>query len=196
MRVLCIIFSLFLFYCSESASVGDFLENKGDYIALYERIKSYDFDTNNIIEKSYFSGNIQTSSASKVGGIAGYLEIASFNTSLNNNFFTGTMAGLTDVGGIVGQIYQATHNVIGIDITNHTSDIIDNLPPIEYDYVLTVCDNAKERCPILPGNHKKLHHSFPDPASAKGTEEEVAAIFASVRDEIEAYVNKFVEGLG
>ncbi|PKL80713.1 MAG: protein tyrosine phosphatase [Ignavibacteriae bacterium HGW-Ignavibacteriae-4] len=89
-----------------------------------------------------------------------------------------------------------TMAAIGIDISNHTSDTIDNLPIIEYDYVLTVCDNAKERCPILPGNHKKLHHSFPDPASAKGTEEEVAAIFASVRDEIDAYAKDFVEGLG
>ncbi len=89
-----------------------------------------------------------------------------------------------------------TMAAIGIDITNHTSDTIDNLPNIEYDYVITVCDNAKERCPILPGNHKKLHHSFPDAASAKGTEEEVDAIFASARDEIEPYVNKFVEGLG
>ncbi|MFA7326073.1 MAG: arsenate reductase ArsC [Candidatus Kapaibacterium sp.] len=85
---------------------------------------------------------------------------------------------------------------IGIDITNHTSDIIDNLPPIEYDYVLTVCDNAKERCPILPGSHKKLHHSFRDPASATGTDEEVATFFAEVRDEIDAYAKKFVEGLG
>jgi arsenate reductase len=85
---------------------------------------------------------------------------------------------------------------IGIDITNHTSDIIDNLPQIEYDYVLTVCDNAKERCPILPGNHKKLHHSFRDPASATGTDEEIAAFFAEVRDEIEVYVKEFVEGLG
>lgn len=85
---------------------------------------------------------------------------------------------------------------IGIDISSHTSDIIDNLPVIEYDYVLTVCDNAKESCPILPGNHKKLHHSFRDPASAKGTDEEIAAFFAEVRDEIDAYAKKFVEGLG
>lgn len=84
---------------------------------------------------------------------------------------------------------------IGIDITNHTSNTIDDLPKIEWDYVITVCDNAKERCPILPGNHKSLHHSFPDPASAKGTEEEVAAIFASVRNEIEAYAKEFVAGL-
>lgn len=85
---------------------------------------------------------------------------------------------------------------IGIDITNHTSNTIDDLPKIEWDYVITVCDNAKERCPILPGSHKKLHHSFPDPASATGTDEEIATAFASVRDEIEDYVNKFVEGLG
>lgn len=88
-----------------------------------------------------------------------------------------------------------TMAAIGIDITNHTSNTIDDLPKIEWDYVITVCDNAKERCPILPGNHKKLHHSFPDPASAKGTEEEVAAIFASVRNEIEAYAKEFVAGL-
>jgi arsenate reductase len=89
-----------------------------------------------------------------------------------------------------------TMAAIGIDISNHTSDTIENLPQVEYDYVITVCDNAKERCPVLPGNHKSLHHSFPDPAPAKGTKEEVDTIFASVRDEIEGYVKEFVEGLG
>ena len=83
---------------------------------------------------------------------------------------------------------------IGIDISNHTSKTIDDLPIKEFDYVITLCNSAKERCPILLGNHKKLHHSFRDPASATGTDEEIASAFASVRDEIEAFVKGVVMG--
>lgn len=78
----------------------------------------------------------------------------------------------------------------GVDISNHTSDSIDDLDNLNFDLVLTVCDNAKETCPVLPGNHKKLHKNFFDPASATGTEEEILGKFREVRDEIEKYVKQ------
>jgi arsenate reductase len=84
---------------------------------------------------------------------------------------------------------------IGIDISNHTSKTVDDLPNIEFDYVITVCNSAKERCPVIPGNHKSIHHWFPDPSKVKGTEEEIATAFASVRDEIDEYAREFVSNL-
>lgn len=84
---------------------------------------------------------------------------------------------------------------IGIDISNHTSKTVDDLPNIEFDYVITVCNSAKERCPVIAGNHKSIHHWFPDPSKVKGTEEEIAAAFASVRDEIDEYAREFVSNL-
>jgi arsenate reductase len=84
---------------------------------------------------------------------------------------------------------------IGINISNHTSDKIEDLPNQNYDYVITVCDNAAENCPVLLGNHKTIHHSFPDPAKATGTEAEIKQEFASVRDQIEEFVKDFVKGM-
>lgn len=85
---------------------------------------------------------------------------------------------------------------IGIDISTHTSNTIDELPDVKFDYVITVCNSAKERCPVIPGNHKSIHHGFRDPAKATGTDEEIAAVFASVRDEIDVYAKEFVAGVG
>ncbi len=75
----------------------------------------------------------------------------------------------------------------GIDISAHTSNNVTEYQQIKFDLVLTVCDNAKERCPILPGNHKKYHENFPDPAKATGTEEEIIQEFRRVRDLIKNY---------
>ncbi|MBL0232632.1 MAG: arsenate reductase ArsC [Chitinophagaceae bacterium] len=75
----------------------------------------------------------------------------------------------------------------GIDISHHTSNNVSEYGSIHFDIVLTVCDNAKERCPFLPGNHKKYHENFPDPAKATGTEEEIMQEFRRVRDLIKAY---------
>jgi arsenate reductase len=82
---------------------------------------------------------------------------------------------------------------IGIDISNHTSKTVNDLPSVEFDYVITVCNSAKERCPVIPGNHKSIHHWFADPSKVTGTDEEIAAFFAEVRDEIDAYAKDFVE---
>lgn len=88
-----------------------------------------------------------------------------------------------------------TMSEIGIDISNQTSKTIDELPIVDFDYVITVCNSAKERCPVIPGNHKSIHHWFTDPAKVEGTQEEIAAVFASVRDEIDAYAKEFVAEL-
>lgn len=80
----------------------------------------------------------------------------------------------------------------GIDISSHTSNNIDEYAGIDFDYVITVCDNAKENCPYFPTNAVKLHYNFPDPAKATGTEEEVMEQFREVREMIRKYSQNFV----
>jgi len=80
---------------------------------------------------------------------------------------------------------------IGIDISGHRSKSIDEFAASAFDYVLTVCDQAKESCPIYPGHGHRLHHSFEDPAAAGGSDEDKLAVFRSVRDEIRAYLREF-----
>jgi arsenate reductase len=81
----------------------------------------------------------------------------------------------------------------GIDISNHTSTHIDEYVGIDFDLVITVCDNAKERCPYFPTKAKKFHHNFPDPAKATGSDEEIMNQFRAVRDQIKNYCHQFVE---
>jgi arsenate reductase len=80
----------------------------------------------------------------------------------------------------------------GIDISKHTSNNINEYRDIDFDYVITVCDNAKERCPYFPSKAKKFHYNFPDPAKAKGTEVEVMEQFRNVRNMIKNYCKEFV----
>ena len=80
----------------------------------------------------------------------------------------------------------------GIDISDHTSNNISEYAGIDFDYVITVCDNAKERCPFFPGNAQKFHYNFPDPAKATGTEEEKMKEFTRVRELIKEYCRNFV----
>jgi arsenate reductase (thioredoxin) len=79
-----------------------------------------------------------------------------------------------------------------IDISNNTSDNISAYQHIDFDFIITVCDNAKERCPYFPSNAKKFHYNFPDPAKATGTEEEILEAFRKVRKMIKNYSEKFV----
>ena len=79
----------------------------------------------------------------------------------------------------------------GIDISNHTSNNIDEYKTIDFDYVITVCDNAKERCPFFPTNAYKFHYNFPDPAKATGTDLEIMEKFRSVRQLIKDYCEAF-----
>ncbi|MDN5200862.1 arsenate reductase ArsC [Fulvivirgaceae bacterium BMA10] len=81
----------------------------------------------------------------------------------------------------------------GIDISHHTSNHIDEYSELDFDFVITVCDNAKERCPYFPTQAKKFHHNFPDPAKATGTEEEVRKAFSEVREMIKTYTKAFID---
>lgn len=81
----------------------------------------------------------------------------------------------------------------GIDISNHTSNNLDEYYDIDFDFVITVCDNAKERCPYFPTKAKKFHHNFPDPAKATGTDEEIKEQFRNVREEIKMYCKNLVD---
>ena len=102
--------------------------------------------------------------------------------------------------GAVANIYSAgveTHGVNpraietmqadGIDISAHTSNHVDEYLDINFDLILTVCDHASERCPIFPSTAKRLHHNFPDPAKATGSEQEIQEAFAAVREEIKSF---------
>lgn len=80
----------------------------------------------------------------------------------------------------------------GIDISKHTSNNIDEYLDIDFDFVITVCDNAKEHCPVFPTKAQKFHHNFPDPAKSKGTEVEVLEEFRQVRQMIKDYSKQFV----
>ncbi|MEZ5047840.1 MAG: arsenate reductase ArsC [Chitinophagaceae bacterium] len=86
----------------------------------------------------------------------------------------------------------ATMQEDGIDISKHTSNNIDEYRNIDFDFVITVCDNAKERCPFFPTKAKKFHYNFPDPAKATGTDEEIKEQFRQVRELIKDYCKEFV----
>ncbi len=81
----------------------------------------------------------------------------------------------------------------GLDISGHTSNNISEYLGVDFDYVITVCDNAKERCPFFPTKAQKLHYNFPDPAKATGTEDQITKAFRDVRDMIKAYSADFVQ---
>ena len=80
----------------------------------------------------------------------------------------------------------------GIDISTHTSNHVDEYRNIDFAFVITVCDHAKESCPYFPTNAVQLHYNFPDPAKAKGTDEEVKKEFERVRGMIKTYCENFV----
>lgn len=80
----------------------------------------------------------------------------------------------------------------GIDISNHTSNHVDEYLTISFDYVITVCDNALENCPVFPSSAKKFHQNFPDPAKAKGSKEEINHEFRRVRMRIKDFCKTFI----
>ena len=81
----------------------------------------------------------------------------------------------------------------GIDISHHTSNHVDEYKHIPFHLVITVCDNARERCPWFPTDAKRIHHNFPDPAKATGSEEEIAEEFCKVRNMIKEFSKDVVE---
>ncbi len=112
---------------------------------------------------------------------------------------------LRHFAGTKAQVYSAgieTHGVNpraievmkedGIDISGHTSNNINEYRDIDFDFVITVCDNAKERCPVFPSSAKLFHENFPDPAKATGSETAIKQAFTNVRDQIKDYCENFV----
>jgi arsenate reductase len=81
---------------------------------------------------------------------------------------------------------------LGIDISAHRSKSVDEFSAQEFDYVITVCDHANERCPVFPGKTQRIHWSFDDPALAPGDAGERLTIFRRVRDEISGRLQEFV----
>ena len=86
----------------------------------------------------------------------------------------------------------ATMKEDGIDISHHTSNNVNEYQDIDFDFVITVCDNAQENCPYFPSSAKKFHFNFPDPAKATGSEEEIMEVFRNVREQIKTYCRNFV----
>jgi arsenate reductase (thioredoxin) len=80
---------------------------------------------------------------------------------------------------------------LGIDISDQRSKSVDEFTGQQFDFVLTVCDNAKESCPLFPGKAVTIHHNFEDPAAMQGSEEERIGLFRRVRDEIRDYLRSF-----
>ncbi len=83
----------------------------------------------------------------------------------------------------------------GIDISRHKSKHLDELGSVDFDYVMTLCDNAAQNCPVYPGKTKVIHKPFEDPYFARGSEEQILAEFRKVRDEIKAFIETLPESL-
>lgn len=81
---------------------------------------------------------------------------------------------------------------VGIDISSQRSKSVEEFLDEEFDYVITVCDNANQHCPVFPGRAKRLHWSFEDPAAASGDEATKLAVFRRVRDEIRQQLRTWV----
>ncbi len=83
----------------------------------------------------------------------------------------------------------------GVDITKHTSNLIDDYLDIEFDLIITVCDHAKESCPYFPNTKSIIHHSFTDPSKESGTASAIIEQFIMVRNEIKAFANQIISDL-
>lgn len=84
----------------------------------------------------------------------------------------------------------AAMSQIGMDISGYRSKSVEEFSGQQFDYVITVCDNAREACPYFPGGGKRIHHSFEDPASAR--QDQQSELFGRVRDEISAWLQEFI----
>lgn len=80
----------------------------------------------------------------------------------------------------------------GIDISQHRSKHLNEFLKQSFDYVITVCDNAAETCPVFPGRAQRIHWSFPDPAAVTGSDEEKLAAFRQIRDAIELQLKNWL----
>ena len=82
---------------------------------------------------------------------------------------------------------------LGIDISHHRSKVLDEFAEERFDYVITLCGDAKEKCPLFFGGVERIHIGFPDPSRATGSEEEIMAEFRRVRDDIKARLLEFLD---
>jgi arsenate reductase len=83
---------------------------------------------------------------------------------------------------------------VGIDISSHRSKSVDEFAGQNFDYVITVCDNAKESCPVFPAKTKRIHWGIEDPAAVQGCEEEKLTAFRRVRNELRGRLRAFTQG--
>jgi len=94
--------------------------------------------------------------------------------------------------GIVRPEAIAVMSELGIDISTHRSKHVREFEGQPFDYVITVCDDAKESCPIFPGETERIHWSFPDPAAVEGSDMERLAAFRRVRDALAVTLGAFI----
>lgn len=114
-----------------------------------------------------------------------------FLKSLGSDKYEVRSAGL-EAHGLNPRAVQ-TMKEAGIDISNHTSDVIDPEILKQADYIITLCGHANDNCPVVRNDKaERWHWGFDDPAKATGTEEEITAIFAEVRDSIRARIEQFL----
>lgn len=112
--------------------------------------------------------------------------------------FAGDKATVWSAGTSPKQVHPLAIQVMdedGFDIRGHSSKSVDLLSREKFDLILTVCDHARESCPILPGNAKKIHQSFEDPAHATGSLDDQLRVFRKVRDEIKTYSAQLIHSL-
>ncbi|MFP9115738.1 arsenate reductase ArsC [Flavobacterium sp. RHBU_3] len=112
------------------------------------------------------------------------------------DYFAGSKANIYSAGVETHGVNPKAISIMaedGIDISSHTSNNVDEYTSVPFDYVITVCDNAKEHCPFFLTQAEKFHHNFPDPAKATGTEEEITEEFRRVRLMIKDYMEGFIE---
>ena len=86
---------------------------------------------------------------------------------------------------------MAAMREIGIDISGHRSKSVDEFAGQHFDYVVTVCDNARDNCPVFPGGAERIHWSLEDPAAVQGSEAERLAAFCRIRDQLRDRVREF-----
>ena len=89
-------------------------------------------------------------------------------------------------------MYIKVMEEIGIDISGQRSKSVDEFLGQSFDYVITLCDSAKQSCPIFTGKYRKMHWSLEDPAQTRGTEEEKIRVFRKVRNQINEHILEFL----
>src|SRR5207245_11119987 len=94
----------------------------------------------------------------------------------------------------VGPLAARATAEVGVDLYKHASKTLERFLPEPWDYVITVCDDANEACPVFPDGKRRLHWAFPDPSKATGSEDEQLAVYRRVRDAIRTPIARFVAG--